>query len=250
MKRRNFLRGLILASMLLQSGCSLADNTPTYRYRLKVEVETPEGLKTGSSVIEVEQSMGRSAGTGFGEIIMRRVHGEAVAVDLPGGRTLFALLRSEDETDWAGNVMQYLAPKIEGEKFSEQFDNVLLIKGEHELPRHWPPFAGGLVLSGYPMLVTFSDLADPTSVALVDPDDLAASFGEGTTLKRITVQITDDPVTTGIEKRLGWWNERVEAGGGLVPMIKNTKGRYEAAPGYDEALVGIGLSNFSTEAYK
>lgn len=148
--------------------------------------------------------MGRSAGTGFGEIIMRRVHGEAVAVDLPGGRTPFALLRSEDETDWVGNVMQYLAPKIAGEKFSEKFDNVLLIKGEHELPRHWPPFAGGLVLSGYPMLVTFGDLADPTSVALVDPDDLAASFGDGYALKRITVQMTNDPVSTGIEKRLGW----------------------------------------------
>ncbi len=38
----------------------------------------------------------------------------------------------------------------------------------------------------------------------VDPDDFAASFGEGVSLKRITVQITDDPVTTGIEERLGW----------------------------------------------
>ena len=54
------------------------------------------------------------------------------------------------------------------------------------------------------MLVTFGDLDDPTSVAEVDPDDLAASFGEGYALKRITVQITDDPVTTGIEQRLGW----------------------------------------------
>ncbi|ROT95405.1 hypothetical protein EB810_09980 [Altererythrobacter sp. FM1] len=207
MKRRRFLSGVAASGLALSlPACSLTDDTPTYRYRLKVEVETPEGLKTGSSVIEVEQSMGRSAGTGFGEIIMRRVHGEAVAVDLPGGRTLFALRRSEDETDWAGNVMQYLAPKIAGEKFSEQFDNVLLIKGEHELPRYWPPFAGGLVLSGYPMLVTFGDLADPTSVALVDPDDLAASFGDGYALKRITVQMTNDPVTTGIEKRLGWLN--------------------------------------------
>ena len=54
------------------------------------------------------------------------------------------------------------------------------------------------------MLVTFGDLSDPTSVAEVDPDDLAATFGEGVRLKRITVQLTDDPVTTGIEKRLAW----------------------------------------------
>lgn len=55
-----------------------------------------------------------------------------------------------------------------------------------------------------PMLVTFDELGDPTSVALVDPDDLASTFGEGYVLRRITVQMTDDPVTTGIEERLGW----------------------------------------------
>ena len=56
------------------------------------------------------------------------------------------------------------------------------------------------------MLVTFEYLADPTSVRRVDPDDLASTFGEGVSLKRITVQVTDDPVTTGIEKRLVWLN--------------------------------------------
>ncbi len=101
----------VMLGALMLSGCGLGpDEAPDYRYRLTVEVDTPEGLKTGPSVIEVRQSMGRSAGTGFGEIIMRRVHGEAVSVDLPGGRTLFALLRSEDQTDWAGSVMQYVAP--------------------------------------------------------------------------------------------------------------------------------------------
>jgi hypothetical protein len=56
------------------------------------------------------------------------------------------------------------------------------------------------------MLVTFGDEADPTSVAEVDPDDLAATFGEGVRLKRITVELTDDPVTSGIEARLAWMN--------------------------------------------
>lgn len=66
------LLAMVLSALLL-SGCG--DETPTYRYRMTVDVETPEGPRTGSSVIEVRQSMGRSAGTGFGEIIMRRVHG-------------------------------------------------------------------------------------------------------------------------------------------------------------------------------
>lgn len=38
-------------------GCAAADSTPDYRYRLTVEVDTPGGLRTGSSVIEVETSV-------------------------------------------------------------------------------------------------------------------------------------------------------------------------------------------------
>jgi hypothetical protein len=54
------------------------------------------------------------------------------------------------------------------------------------------------------MLVTFTDIDDPKSVQRVDPANLAASFGPGIRLKRITVEVTDDDVTTGIEKRLRW----------------------------------------------
>jgi hypothetical protein len=68
----------------------------------------------------------------------------------------------------------------------------------------WPRVGHLAERPAYPMLVTFGDEADPTSVTLVDPDDLAATFGAGVKLRRITAELTDDPVTTGIEKRLGW----------------------------------------------
>jgi hypothetical protein len=60
------------------------------------------------------------------------------------------------------------------------------------------------------MLVTFGDIKDPKSVKRVDPDDLSASFGAGVKLKAITVEITDDAVTTGIGGRLGWLGEYPE----------------------------------------
>lgn len=50
----------------------------------------------------------------------------------------------------------------------------------------------------------FGDIADPKTVERVDPDDLAASFGMGVKLRRITVQITEDAVTKAIGQRLGW----------------------------------------------
>jgi hypothetical protein len=86
------------------------------------------------------------------------------------------------------------------------------------------------------MLVTFKDIADPTSVVLVDPDDLAASFGAGYRLKAITVQVTDKPVTVGIEKRLdnNFWStwgkirqQELPRPGGVManPYFKTLQGR-------------------------
>ena len=197
----------LMASLAL-TGCAQAEEaTPDYRYRLTVEIDTPEGLRSGSSVIEVEQSMGSTAMSGFGRRLARRVRGEAVAVDLPDGRTLFALLRSDDNHDWASSIMQSLAPDIEGEPWGERFDNVLLLEGKIALPRTLPPVGPREGRSAYPMLVTFGDLDDPTSVDQIDPDDLVATFGKGYEIERITVPLTDDPVTVGIEERLGWLSE-------------------------------------------
>lgn len=194
---------LALAALMLP-GCAFAeDKAPDYRYRLTVEVVTPEGLKAGSSVIEIQQTLMRAGGSPANQAVRWRVRGEAVAVDLPGGKTLFALLRSDNDLDWASRVYILLAPQ-ENKGFEDALNDVLELTGERTLPRMWPPVALLEERSAYPMLVTFGDLADPTSVAEVDPDNLAATFGEGVKLKRITVELTDDPVTTGIEERLGW----------------------------------------------
>jgi hypothetical protein len=54
------------------------------------------------------------------------------------------------------------------------------------------------------VLVRFRDPSDPTRVELVDPLDLAASFGPGVILKSAFAEITGDPITQGIEDRLPW----------------------------------------------
>ncbi|MGB3806614.1 MAG: hypothetical protein WA936_05395 [Erythrobacter sp.] len=236
-------------ALLALSGCD--DATPDYRYRLTVEVETPEGLRSGSGVIEVEQDLGRPGMNPAGSQIYRSVRGEAVAVDLPNGRTLFALLRSESDIEWAETIVAYVAPPVEKSEDEEpRFDHMLALEGAVEIPRTFPAYAWIEERSAYPMLVTFGDIDEPTSVEQVNPDDLTAAFGEGYALERITVEITDDWVTTGIEGRLGWWSRIEDSGGGLIPMVRNDSGRWEAAPGFDEGLVDLGLSSFSTEAFE
>jgi hypothetical protein len=69
---------------------NLAYPTYSHRYRLTIEVETPEGLKTGSSVIEpyfVAQPMILTSNIG-----VLGLRGDAVFVDLGGGKNVVALL--------------------------------------------------------------------------------------------------------------------------------------------------------------
>lgn len=62
------------------------------RYEMTVEVEAPNGVRTSSAVREVvyrEGYQGASLSEDRGAV---SVKGEAVAIDLPNGHTLFALL--------------------------------------------------------------------------------------------------------------------------------------------------------------
>lgn len=66
----------------------------------------------------------------------------------------------------------------------------------------------------YPLLVTFGDITDPTTVRQVDLANLAAAFGPEVSLKRIRLEIPDEPMTEGkIESALGWLKT---IGGGML----------------------------------
>jgi hypothetical protein len=52
--------------------------------------------------------------------------------------------------------------------------------------------------------VTFADVNDPKSVIEVDPNNLQATLGPNITWNEITLESTDEPISTGIEKKLPW----------------------------------------------
>lgn len=182
---------IILALAL--SGCRA--QLPTYRYRLTVEVETPTGLKRGSSVIEVANwdngkgFPGPEAG-GF----RSKVRGEAVAVEVAPNQVLFALLNRADGIAFAALPLMRPDDNVE-----DRIDALLGVM--HATP---------LVQTEYPMLVYFRDIRKPDTVEAVDPNNLVKNFGSGVKLRRITIQLTEDSVTKGIDDRLRWLGEHPE----------------------------------------
>ncbi|MBB4640570.1 hypothetical protein [Rhizorhapis suberifaciens] len=203
---------LAVWALAMLSGCELFYPSETIRYRMTVTVDTPDGPRTGSSVVESTIK----AGTRFGDAsgIQFRLRGEAVAVPLPNGRVLFALLRPEESGDAAFYHARLMERAACGEgQPTVQPNPALCGSAQWTTFRPWAreqELSAEIGASIYPMLVTFRDLADPTSVARVDPVNLAASFGVGYRLKRITVQMTGENMTTGIEKRLGWLGQHPE----------------------------------------
>jgi hypothetical protein len=181
------------------------------RSRLTVVVETPEGERSGSSVTQETTSFpgGLTRAQGWG--IWPNFMGEAAVVDLGRRGLLFVTLVKQDwltSAGWSGSggynasLMPFPREKFvgglpsnasSGDSYADYLDALNRLKPK-----------AGLRLEDLPVLVRFDDPKIPTSAVLVDPRDLAASFGPGVTLKRAIVEITDDPITKGIETRLPW----------------------------------------------
>lgn len=174
----------------------------SYRYKMTVVVDTPQGQRSGSSVIAVTARDDKMPFLIGGTNFHTSYRGEAVAVEIAPGQTLFALL----DEDNARRVKNALVPDRNGLEPIEHVRKAAATKGKIvALPRWLKPFPGiSEPRNGYPMLVRFQNVNDPGTVELVDPDNLAASFGPGVALNRITVEITDEPVTWTIDSRLDW----------------------------------------------
>ncbi len=175
--------------------------TYSYNFRMTVAIETPDGVKSGSSVYSVSAG-GRPKLTAEEASRSMAVKGEAVAVDLPDGKTLFALLKTNAHFgDMSGLSMTALDPTFK----SSRYDTVGTARRISE--RIGVKESAEVSLSDYPILVTFANINDPKSIERVESADLAATFGDQVKFKSIVVEITDDPVTTGLKKRFSWWSD-------------------------------------------
>ncbi len=201
------MKGFIgLLGGLLASSCGFSSDE--VRYRLTVEVETPEGLKSGSGV------MGFQLAPGFPQSYAPSFRGEAIAVDLGSRGTLFMILtgRSEDGHPSGGFIEMLpenafrrvgVTRELERDNAGDRIETLNFLSKKVGLTANlecsYSPFNPEC-----PFFVRFRDDDAPMSVEAVDPNDLASSFGNGVKIRLINIEITDDDVSTGIEKRLKW----------------------------------------------
>jgi hypothetical protein len=196
-----FVGPLALLAVLF-FGDQIRINRPGHKYRLTVEVETSDGIKSASGVMAVHPDRSYSRGG------RTQTKGDAVLVDLGGGKNLVALLAHIDGTlDLDGiNYVALRAFRATGRNVS--FNEMSRLTGAVAV-------TGALI----PVLVSFTDLGDPSSARTVPAGDLAAVLGNGYKLHGISAEVVPngvwpldfggplgEPVTRGILAKLPWLN--------------------------------------------
>lgn len=212
--------------------------TNTLRYKVTVEVETPEGLKVGSAVREVTV-MQQPELPDSGPNITQK--GEAVVIDLGKRGVAFAVMGADDYWTFFDSFAPQggagSATEAEGMLYYEE------VEGQKSLE-----------LKNRPLVVMFKDINDPKSVEAVyrvtgkpipsSPDytykvedNFERLFGSGVLLKNMIIETTSEPVTWEIEKYLTWLPSRKNIPG---PLAGSPEKPYEDPSGL--FLTGVELS--------
>ncbi|MEM6810854.1 MAG: hypothetical protein AAF549_00120 [Pseudomonadota bacterium] len=220
----------------------------SWRYKMTVTIDTPEGEISGSAVRQMGDNYKvsfPSEASNYGEVA-----GEAVVVDLKERGLLFALISSSSDIGFYSTFpFPDGAPETpEGYAYYQS----LPIGTKAVMP----------LSSRTPRLVTFKDMDDPMSVELVyargscqrdkstsdeckaDPkgsytqtDRFEELFGQGVKLKEITMEITDQEIEWGrVDQYLpktfnskikdNWRNLEYETKSKLYPLTRFEQGRY------------------------
>lgn len=185
---------------------AMSDKNFSWRYKMTVEIETPEGIKTGSAIRDVNiywKVIGWSKinkQPHYAEKI--DIDGEAVVVDLGKRGKIFALIKDTAYTDVinAFNIPRY-----------EDIEKLPVgSKAEFDVSKY----------PGGPTLVTFTDINDPKTVMpvmvwsknekgtyVLTEDHMREVFGDGVKLKAIYVEITNEAINRIISKYLPKYTE-------------------------------------------
>ena len=174
----------------------------SWRYKMTVEVETPEGIKTGSAVREVEVTFKPRPGHyPSGYLAKHKMKGEAVIVDLGERGILFATITPDSYPEVTETFPGPPAFTIAGAEYYSQLEQN----------------AQPLSPKRYPQIVMFQNISDPKSVKLVKGrefdirkqqeiaiDNFEEIFGKNTNLKNISIETTDQSVEWKIQRWLPW----------------------------------------------
>lgn len=194
-------------------------------FRLDVTFEVDGKQVTGSGVQKLE--VRRTIPIIGAKQASWNVSGEAIAVDLPRRRTVFVLLAQPTVDGHFTYSVQgrYDFLVVEACGLAEKRDNL-----------SWAAFVRlvgrvsgtcEIQFKDLPVMVFFEDENDPSTVQRVHPDNMKTPFGHEVRFVSASLTIVDDPVSSGLGKRLSWLSSYPEPG--LGDRSKRINNKFLAA---------------------
>lgn len=196
-KLSTILVALLIVVASSYVACAAMFPSGTWRYKITVNVETPEGLKSGWAVreIHVKRNIAELVNPDIKEAAYK-VFGEAVVIDLGKYGFLFSVIAN-------GSSSEIFKAFPTGSKDLSGFINYY-----SQLP-----LGHRAILSreDFPWFVTFENLNDPQTIRTFHPD-------KGILVQSVVIQITDEPVSFGhVKSALPWVNEKKIGSGFALP---------------------------------
>jgi hypothetical protein len=243
-----FLFGVLVTLVILALGFFYMASGPTftYRYRLTIEVDTPHGPKSGSSVVETTLQNNHEVKWAPPEAqkFTARTRGQAVFVDLDDGKHIIALL-AMGKTANSDSAFRTIVPGSLGVRPYEPAE-VFPAIAKASAARVTVSVPASLI----PTLVLFEDLSDPRTARVVPSDDLETSFGLGYKIRDATIEfvsagtwpfnemgLTGQPITDDIRAKLPWlgktlpWEKIKWQGGPYIDTRPVAHGEYRLQVG-------------------
>ena len=215
---------VILVSLAL-AGCARRPDA-SYRYKLTIAVETPEGIKTGSNVVELDYYKSWS-----GE--PHRTYGQALALDLGASGMLVALLTQGRGQAWGDDDPKGIVFKNCDGGTRIGLSSIDVVRRIAACKAVYP-----VAVSDLPDILFFKDAKDPGSAAVVDPQNLDTVLGPGIVIRSATIQLTDEALTRGVDDHLPWvrsWRGKIDS-----PLLHTPEHIFNSVGRFDFIMEGEG----------
>jgi|GEM_PF-2703344 len=173
----------------------------SWHQRLTIEIEKNGQIFSGSSVVYVfwNKNIMHSM-LGMGPAWHSTVIGESTIVKLPDNKYLLALLNypAKGHSNYAANIATRAILKTTKIYHSKkEFISVLASRAISPIT---------LQTKNYPPMISFKNIEDPSSVVKIRPSkNIRTVIDPNIEIKKITLEITFDPITKGnLEKHIDW----------------------------------------------
>lgn len=168
----------------------------TYRYRMTVEVETPEGLKTGSSVIEVQTSQVSPNMSPMFNVTNIFAYGEGVIVKISESQMLLFVLEKNGSRSYAAHMFKkaFLLKRFQSHREMNWYYANLKDKKSHLKTEDFPTMFS----------IRIND-KKIINVDMINNNDFKELLGNNIFLKKIIIETTNDLIEMNLRK-LDIWN--------------------------------------------